>query len=104
MTNDLNGRGKPELNIYVSFVSLVLNVVLNIIWIPRYGIIGAAYATSISYTFAFVAITAIYSRISGNPISKILFIQKSDIPIYKNFILSVVSSLVSKRKKNEGDA
>ncbi len=28
----------------------VLNVVLNIIWIPSYGIVGAAYATLISYS------------------------------------------------------
>jgi O-antigen/teichoic acid export membrane protein len=31
-----------------------LNVILNLIWIPKYGIIGAAWATLISYGFTYV--------------------------------------------------
>lgn len=46
LANDLYGRGKPELNIYVSLVSVMLNIILNILWIPKFGIAGAASATS----------------------------------------------------------
>lgn len=31
-------------------LSMITNVVLNLIWIPKYGIVGSAYATLISYT------------------------------------------------------
>lgn len=36
--------------LYISIVGMVINVVLNLILIPRYGISGAAIATLISYT------------------------------------------------------
>jgi len=33
-----------------SFIPMVINILLNLIWIPKYGIVGSAYATLISYT------------------------------------------------------
>ena len=36
----------------ISFVPMLINIVLNILWIPVYGIVGAAYATLISYSLA----------------------------------------------------
>lgn len=35
---------------FAAFVPMVCNVILNILWIPLYGIEGAAYATLISYS------------------------------------------------------
>jgi len=88
LANDLYGRGKPELNIYVSLASVLLNIILNILWIPRHGIVGAAWATSISYVFAFIIIMVIYSKISRNSIEKVMFLRKSDIIVYYDFIVS----------------
>ena len=93
LANDIYGRGKPELNIYISFISVILNIVLNILWIPKYGINGAAWATSISYSVAFVLIIIVYSKISKNYLIKIIFINKSDVFLYKNFILSIYSHM-----------
>lgn len=87
LTNDLSGRGKPMINTYVAIVSLVLNVILNVILIPKYGIIGAACASAISYIFMFFLKIPIYSKISGNKIKDIIFIKKSDFKYYKNFLL-----------------
>ena len=89
LTNDLYGRGRPELNIYIGLLSVGLNVILNIIGIPKYGILGAAWATSVSYTFAFLAITIVYSRISGNRINEIVFVKKLDLQFYKDLIRSL---------------
>ena len=86
LVNDLYGRGRPELNIYISLFSVILNIILNVIWIPEYGIAGAAWATSISYTFAFVSITIVYSRISGNGINDIIFVKRSDFNFYRNLM------------------
>ncbi len=41
-----------KLVMYRTIPGLVLNVILNIFLIPKFGIIGSAYATVISYTFA----------------------------------------------------
>lgn len=35
---------------FVAFVPMLVNVLLNILWIPQHGILGAAYATLISYS------------------------------------------------------
>jgi O-antigen/teichoic acid export membrane protein len=48
--------------IFVSAVGLVLNVGINLLLIPRYGINGAATATLISEFVALVGVRAIYAR------------------------------------------
>ncbi|UCD84847.1 MAG: flippase [Deltaproteobacteria bacterium] len=89
LANDLYGRGKPELNIYISLISTVLNIILNILWIPEFGIAGAAWATSVSYTFAFIVILIVYKRISGNSVCKTVFMQRADFILYKRLVTSV---------------
>jgi len=86
LANDLYGRGRPELNIYISLISVLLNIVLNILWIPKFGIVGAAWATSISYTFAFVMISIVYSKISGNNIWNVVLPHRSDFYFYKDLV------------------
>lgn len=84
IAKDLAGRGKPIINTYIAIISLVLNILLNIILIPTLGIIGAAWASAISYAFMLILKIIIYSRISRNKIRDILFIKKSDFRFYKN--------------------
>ncbi|MDD7805931.1 MAG: flippase [Endozoicomonas sp. (ex Botrylloides leachii)] len=48
-SNCIAAWGKPEWNMYLSLVVLIINITGNILLIPRYGIIGAAAATSIAY-------------------------------------------------------
>ena len=88
LANDLYGRGKPLLNSYITGISVIINIILNIIFIPKFGISGASWATAISYTVALIMITIVYSRISGNRIVDIIFIKKSDLRYYKNFLTS----------------
>jgi Na+-driven multidrug efflux pump len=92
LANDLYGRGKPMLNTNITITSVILNIILNIILIPKSGIAGAAWATSISYSFAFVAIVVAYSKISGNRIIDIIFIKKSDFKFYRNLVILLQQS------------
>jgi O-antigen/teichoic acid export membrane protein len=41
-----------KLSFFRTLIGMVFNVILNLVLIPKYGIIGAAYATLISYTAA----------------------------------------------------
>ncbi|MDY7009300.1 MAG: polysaccharide biosynthesis C-terminal domain-containing protein [Planctomycetota bacterium] len=86
LANDLCGRGKAKWNIYINGVSLVLNIVLNILLIPKYGIVGAAWATSLSYTFAFVAIAVVYGIMSGNTIATVVIPGARDCRFYVNLV------------------
>jgi len=83
---DIYGRGRPELNIYISSMCLLLNVLLNLFLIPKYGIVGAAWATSCSYTLAFVLITIVYHKLFDVEITDMILIKISDLKFYGNFV------------------
>lgn len=42
--------------ILITFIPMLINIILNVIWIPKFGIVGAAYATLISYTLGPVSV------------------------------------------------
>jgi len=87
LSYDLYSRGKPILSTYSNIIAVALNIFLNIILIPKYSIVGAASATSISYTVAFFVNLFFYMKISGNKLTDIIFIKKSDLKLYRNLIL-----------------
>jgi O-antigen/teichoic acid export membrane protein len=93
LANDILARGKPMINTRITFLALVANIILNIFLIPRYGIIGAAWATSISYSTNTMIKLIIFSRITGLKISETIIIRPNDISnLYKKlgsvFIIS----------------
>jgi len=58
------GIGKPGFNTVISFVALIFTVVLNVVLIPRYGISGAAAASSISYIILSCLTLVIFVKLS----------------------------------------
>ncbi len=59
------GIGKPGFNTVISLIALIFTVVLNVMLIPRYGISGAAFASSISYIILSCLTLAIFVKLSG---------------------------------------
>ncbi|MEM3658493.1 MAG: polysaccharide biosynthesis C-terminal domain-containing protein [Candidatus Hadarchaeum sp.] len=57
-------------------------VALNILWIPKFGIAGAAWASTVSYTISFLGSLFFYCRLSGNRWMKVLLPQRSDWAVY----------------------
>jgi len=92
--NDIAGRGRPILNTYLNTLTVVVNLCLDILWIPKFGIAGAAWATTISYSVALIGSLLVYSKISGNSITKIIFIQKSDIALYRNIFSALAKRVM----------
>lgn len=80
--NDIAGRGRPILNVYAGLLSLIVNVILNIAWIPKHGITGAAWASTVSYSVNLLATLLLYCRLSGNRWTKILLPQWGDWMLY----------------------
>ncbi len=75
----LAGAGKPKLNLLVSATSLVFTVTLDLILIPRMGIIGAALASTISYSWAAFLITWLFVRETNFSVRELLFPTMQDI-------------------------
>ena len=63
----LVSKGKQVLNTISAGGCFVLNLVLDIVLVPRYGFIGASYATLISYIVFFCFSFYFVSRIIGMP-------------------------------------
>ncbi|MEH6552224.1 MAG: flippase [Pseudomonadales bacterium] len=78
--NDLAARGRPELNMYTSFVTLIINVVGNVVLIPRYGLSGAAVATTLSYAVCSVITLYFYLSLSKNHWFKMF------LPVYSDYL------------------
>lgn len=62
---DITGRGRPGINSVQTVISAVLNVALNLYLIPRYGVLGAAFATTISYTALLIMKMRTMRRLAG---------------------------------------
>jgi O-antigen/teichoic acid export membrane protein len=94
LSNDLAARGKPEVNMYLSFVNVIVNVSISFILIPTYGVIGAAVATSITYIISFALKVIIFAGITNQSIANFLIINKQDLFLYKRLL----NVLIKKRK------
>jgi O-antigen/teichoic acid export membrane protein len=76
---DFAARGRPELNSYLAGIVLVINVALNVILIPRVGIIGGAISTTVAYTANTFATIYLYRQFSDLASWKLLVLQREDV-------------------------
>lgn len=70
----LTASGKYAVQMWLSITTILINLILNIILIPKYGASGAAAATAISYTsFNVLAAIVLYRDSSIHPFSEDFF-------------------------------
>ena len=81
------GSGKPQLTLPALIPSLILNIILNLYFIPAYQGLGAAIATDISYFTASFILLLIYSRVFGIPMARIFRYQKQDFAFLRKIRL-----------------
>ena len=73
LSSDIAGRGYPQKTIIPKTISLIINVILNIILIPRIGVSGAALSTTLTYAFSTIFVIIIHWKVTGiKPISLII--------------------------------
>ena len=86
---DIAARGYPMLNNYIDLIVLAINITLNLLWIPRYGITGAAWASTFSYTFSLLCRLYFYCKLSSNLWKKVIFPQRDDWILYKKLFKNI---------------
>lgn len=86
LSSRLSGIGRPEVSIYVFLPALVINVLLNLWWIPGLGAFGAVMATNVSYSLGTLAYIIVYSKIVHMPMSVVFRFQKEDFNFLKGWI------------------
>jgi O-antigen/teichoic acid export membrane protein len=91
-TADLFSRGKPHYSMWCTGITLIVNVILNVILIPSAmtigslpigGMNGASIASSVSYFILFLLLFIIYLRESGEKPVDLFIPKKGDIEIIK---------------------
>jgi O-antigen/teichoic acid export membrane protein len=90
LENDLKGRGKAGLVTCIMAVSFVVNILFNIVLIPRYGMMGAAWASVVSATVSLIISIFAYCQVSGNEVHLLLLFSRSDLIVYKNLVKSFI--------------
>lgn len=79
LSADLNGRGLPGSVARVNVAMALVNIALNLWWIPIWGAAGSAAATSVSYTAAVILLSRRYVRESGAGWRELLFLTRSEL-------------------------
>jgi len=82
LANDIAARDLPQYNFYASIAVVSVNVTMNFILIPKWGIIGAAAATSFAYGFNSILKICIYSAVSRNRWTQLFLFNDFDKKLF----------------------
>ncbi len=74
-----NQIGRPALTLSMAGLSMAICLFGSVVLIPKFGLVGAALATSGSYGIVAVASFVIFGRLTGLRVSEMLFLNRSDI-------------------------
>ncbi len=111
-TADFFSRGKPFYAMWVSILSLTVNVIINLILIPCDwklgsfpvgGMNGAAIASSIAYTISFFVFLYFYIRESGEKSRDIFLLKKEDFVLFWSWIRNAWDNSGAKDADDEGE-
>lgn len=86
MNMDLAGKGKPWIAMKAMVPALILNIILNIIFIPKFGAKGAAISSTISYALAGLLFLWFYSISTKISIQDIITYRKTDFDPIKKIV------------------
>jgi O-antigen/teichoic acid export membrane protein len=87
LASDLSGRGLPLYPSLTSTLALVVTLVADLLLIPRYGIVGAAWASTLAYTVQTVALVLIYLRVTHAAWRDLFVLRGDDLRIYRRWML-----------------
>ena len=78
------GRGRPHYPLYVALIVTPATVALYLVIVPLAGALGAAVASTISYTSSLVLMLPYFRRATGIPISRGLLPGRAELEDYRS--------------------
>ena len=79
-------RLKQKITVILLSISVIVNIVCNMIFIPAFGITGAAIATSLGHLICSICFLIYFVRQTGISARKAVLIQKEDYRMLINLI------------------
>jgi O-antigen/teichoic acid export membrane protein len=86
LSGDLIGRGLPRYAMLTSILAFVLNVAVNIVFIPKFGLVGAAIAATLTHAFSGLMFLFYFIRESGVSIRDATILKHGDIDELKQLM------------------
>ncbi len=99
LASRIAGLKKTHYLIYIHIPSLIVNIILNIVFIPDYGAMGAVFATNVSYFLSFLGTIIVHAYVSGTSITSLFRFGKEDFDFRK--LLEIKKS--RKNRKTDDD-
>jgi O-antigen/teichoic acid export membrane protein len=82
LTRNFTSRNRQQVNIVAAIAALAINVGLNCVLIPRWGISGAAISTAVSYSVAALILLVMFVRESGYSVADTVLVGRAEIGWY----------------------
>ena len=82
LAGDFSSRDRRIYHTIATAIGFALNLSLCLVWIPRMGIEGAAWASTVSYTVQSVVVLVFFRKLSGNGIFESIVIRGDDLRLF----------------------
>ncbi len=99
----LSGRGRPGTGTLILLLGLAANILANLVLVPRFGILGAALASSISYGLTAVVMLAVFIRLSGRGVAETLIVRRSDVAAAFEVVRALYRRMSGRRRSAAED-
>ena len=86
LSSYFSGRNRRFLPALAMAAGFLLNIALNFVWIPRFGITGAAWASTLSYSLQSVFMALFFWRVTGISPLKLVVPERGDLELYKGML------------------
>lgn len=86
------GIGRPGLNLRASAIGFGVTIVLDLVLIPRWGILGAATASTLSYSVSTLYTIFLFVQLTDCSIRDVLMPRLADLMVVKDSLRKALSS------------
>lgn len=90
MAIHMSGSGRPEVGTWGAMLSLFFTVVLDLLLIPKFGILGAAITSSVAYTISTLFILTVFVRFTRISFLSLLLPRVSDLVLVSEVTYSFI--------------
>jgi O-antigen/teichoic acid export membrane protein len=90
LSTDLSGRDKRVHYTAATAVAFGVNVALCVAWIPRWGVVGAAWASTVAYTVQAAVMLALFRRLSGRGLRETVVPGREDLALIRATALGLL--------------
>ena len=84
LASDLAARGRPDLNLATAWITVIINIIGNVLLVPKYGLQGAAAATSFAYVINFIMRLVMHNCFTKIAFHKNLIVTPNDLSLLKS--------------------